>query len=76
MYKYVAIGDVVVWGSNATIILSKLELVKPDSLCILFINRNTIKNIKKGILNNVIIDIVNGKLTHNKRKLQYTIVKQ
>ena len=76
MYKYVAIGDVVVWGSNATIILSKLEFVKPDSLWILSISKYTVKNIQKGILNNVIIDIVNGKLTHNKRKLQYTIVRQ
>ena len=76
MYKYDAIGVVVVWGSNADIILSKFDCVKPDSLCILFINMNTIKNIAKGILNNVIIDIVKGKLTHSKRKWHHVTAKQ
>ena len=76
MYRYAAIGVDVVWGSNATIILSKFELVKPDSLCILFINKNTIKNIAKGIQNNVIIDIVKGKQTHSKRKLHHATAKQ
>ena len=76
MYKYTAIGVVVVWGSNADIILSKFDCVKPDSLCILFINMNTIKNMAKGILNNVIIDIVKGKLTHSKRKWHHATAKQ